>query len=325
MTEGNVTSQLFRFSVPIVLGNIFQQLYNTADAMIVGKMIGNNAFAAVSVANPIMSVVLFFLVGLSMGVGILLAQWYGAQDIKMFKVQYSTALIAGCVFTVAASLLCIVCSRWMLLAANTPTEIMEDTNWYLRIIFAGLFFSFLYNYLAAALRAIGDSRSAFLFLVISSVTNVILDIVFIRYTPLGVAGAAVATVISQALSSILCVIYIYKKIPILALARSEFVYEKSVMKNTLLFSWTSALQQTFLYFGRLLVQGTINAQGTDMITGYNAAIRLEAFMMAFIDGTQSAMSTFGGQNVGAHHPERLKKDCSAPCRWILRILCCSVR
>ncbi len=307
MTEGNVTSQLFRFSVPIVLGNIFQQLYNTADAMIVGKMIGNNAFAAVSVANPIMSVVLFFLVGLSMGVGILLAQWYGAQDIKMFKVQYSTALIAGCVFTVAASLLCIVCSRWMLLAANTPAEIMEDTNWYLRIIFAGLFFSFLYNYLAAALRAIGDSRSAFLFLVISSVTNVILDIVFIRYTPLGVAGAAVATVISQALSSILCVIYIYKKIPILALARSEFVYEKSVMKNTLLFSWTSALQQTFLYFGRLLVQGTINAQGTDMITGYNAAIRLEAFMMAFIDGTQSAMSTFGGQNVGAHHPERLKK------------------
>ena len=145
MTEGNVTSQLFRFSVPIVLGNIFQQLYNTADAMIVGKMIGNNAFAAVSVANPIMSVVLFFLVGLSMGVGILLAQWYGAQDIKMFKVQYSTALIAGCVFTVAASLLCIVCSRWMLLAANTPAEIMEDTNWYLRIIFAGLFFSFLYN------------------------------------------------------------------------------------------------------------------------------------------------------------------------------------
>lgn len=107
--------------------------------MIVGKMIGNNAFAAVSVANPIMSVVLFFLVGLSMGVGILLAQWYGAQDIKMFKVQYSTALIAGCVFTVAASLLCIVCSRWMLLAANTPAEIMEDTNWYLRIIFAGLF------------------------------------------------------------------------------------------------------------------------------------------------------------------------------------------
>ena len=135
MTEGNVTSQLFRFSVPIVLGNIFQQLYNTADAMIVGKMIGNNAFAAVSVANPIMSVVLFFLVGLSMGVGILLAQWYGAQDIKMFKVQYSTALIAGCVFTVAASLLCIVCSRWMLLAANTPAEIMEDTNWYLRIVF----------------------------------------------------------------------------------------------------------------------------------------------------------------------------------------------
>lgn len=230
MTEGNITRQLMGFSFPIIMGNIFQQLYNTADAMIVGKMIGNEAFAAVSVANPIMSVVLFFLVGLSMGVGVLLAQRYGAKDMKMFKIQFSTALIAGSVFTVAASVICIACSKAMLRAANTPAEILKDTDLYLKVVFAGLFFSFLYNYLAAALRSIGDSRTAFLFLVISSVTNVVLDIVFIRFTPLGVTGAATATVLSQGLSSVLCVIHIYRNIPVLALKREEFIFEKSIKR-----------------------------------------------------------------------------------------------
>lgn len=307
MTSGNITHQLFTFSVPLIMGNIFQQLYNTADAMIVGKMIGNDAFAAVSVANPIMSVVLFFMVGLSMGVGVLLAQCYGAQDIKAFKVQYSTALIAGSIFAAAASGLCILCSRWMLIAVHTPQEIMEDTDRYLKMIFIGLVFSFLYNYLASALRAIGDSRTAFLFLVVSSVTNVVLDIVFIRYTSMGVLGAAAATVAAQALASILCVFHIYRKIPILALKKEEFVFESRVLKKTILFSWAAALQQTFLYLGRLLVQGTINAQGTDMITGYNAAVRLEAFQFAFIDGTANAVATFAGQNIGAGRKDRLKK------------------
>ena len=164
MTSGNITRQIFLFSLPIVMGNIFQQLYNTADAIIVGQMIGKDAFAAVSVANPIMSVVLFFLVGLSMGVGILLAQKYGAKDLDTFRRQYSTALIAGVLFTLISALLCILCSRWMLKAANTPVEILDITDHYLKIIFVGMFFSFLYNYFASALRAIGDSRASFIFL-----------------------------------------------------------------------------------------------------------------------------------------------------------------
>jgi len=307
MTQGSITRQLTGFSLPVIMGNIFQQLYNTADAMIVGRMIGKDAFAAVSVANPIMSVVLFFLVGLSMGVGVLLAQRYGADDAKAFKVQYSTALIAGTVFTLAVSMVCVLFSKSMLYAVNTPEEIMRDTDRYLKMIFIGLIFSFLYNYLAAALRSIGDSKTAFVFLMVSAVTNVFLDILLIRFTSLGVLAAALATVLSQALSSVLCMLYIYQKIPILALSPGEFVFEKSVLKNTLLFSWAAALQQTFLYFGRLLVQGTINAQGTDMITGYNAAIRLEAFIMAFIDGTGNSIATFAGQNLGAGRKDRLKK------------------
>lgn len=306
MTSGNITRQIFLFSLPIVMGNIFQQLYNTADAIIVGQMIGKDAFAAVSVANPIMSVVLFFLVGLSMGVGILLAQKYGAKDLDTFRRQYSTALIAGVLFTLISALLCILCSRWMLKAANTPVEILDITDHYLKIIFVGMFFSFLYNYFASALRAIGDSRASFIFLVISSLVNILLDIIFVTQTPLGVIGAALATVLSQALSAALCIIYIYRTCPLMALRLHEFVFVSGELKSILIFSWASALQQTFLYFGRLLVQGTINAHGTDMITGYNAAIRLESFIMAFIDGTGNAIGSFAGQNKGANKPARLK-------------------
>ncbi len=306
MTEGNITKQIIQFSIPIIMGNIFQQLYNTADAVIVGHMIGKNAFAAVSVANPIMSVVLFFMVGLSMGVGVLLAQRYGAGDEKGFRIELSTALIAGVLFAAVTAAVCICFSGAMLRAVQTPEEIMRDTNAYLRVIFVGMFFSFLYNFYAAALRAIGDSRTAFLYLVLSSLVNVVLDIVFIKYTPLGVVGAALATVLSQALSVALCIVYIYRKIPMLALRKGEFVFEKRVLKDTIVFSWAAALQQTFLYFGRLLVQGTINAHGTDMITGYNAAIRLEAFLMAFIDGTSAALSSYAGQNKGAGRYDRLK-------------------
>lgn len=306
MTSGNITRQIFLFSLPIVMGNIFQQLYNTADAIIVGQMIGKDAFAAVSVANPIMSVVLFFLVGLSMGVGILLAQKYGAKDLDTFRRQYSTALIADVLFTLISALLCILCSRWMLKAANTPVEILDITDHYLKIIFVGMFFSFLYNYFASALRAIGDSRASFIFLVISSLVNILLDIIFVTQTPFGVIGAALATVLSQALSAALCIIYIYRTCPLMALRLHEFVFVSGELKSILIFSWASALQQTFLYFGRLLVQGTINAHGTDMITGYNAAIRLESFIMAFIDGTGNAIGSFAGQNKGANKPVRLK-------------------
>ena len=323
MTSGNITRQIFTFSIPIVLGNIFQQLYNTADAMIVGRMIGKEAFAATSVANPLMSVVLFFLVGMSMGVGVLIAQYYGAGDTKMVKVEFSTALIAGSGFTLAVSILCILLSRWMLHAVQTPAEILDSTDAYLRIIFAGLIFSYLYNYLASALRALGDSRSAFRYLVISSIVNVILDILFVKGTPLGVAGAALATVISQMLSALLCVRQIYLRMPMLALHRGEFIFEPGVMKETILFSWAAAFQQTFLYFGRLLVQGTINAQGTDMITGYNAAIRIEGFMMAFIDGTGAAIATFIGQNKGAKKADRLKKGLlrTLQMNWLWNLIC----
>lgn len=307
MTEGGISGQIVGFAVPIILGNIFQQLYNTVDAVIVGRLLGKEACAAVSVANPIMSVVLFFLVGLTMGVGVLLAQKFGAGEREAFRIQFSTGLIGGVVFTLLMAVICIPLSGMMLRAAQTPAEIFDVTKQYLQVIFAGMIFSFLYNYYASALRSIGDSRTAFLYLVISSAVNVVLDIVFVTKTPFGVLGAAFATVLAQAFSFVLCICYVRKKIPMLVLGKGRWIFEKKILKDTVIFSWAAALQQTVLYFGRLLIQGTVNAHGTDMITGYNAAIRIESFTMAFIDGTAAALATFAGQNVGAGKWKRLKQ------------------
>lgn len=307
MTEGGISGQIVGFAVPIILGNIFQQLYNTVDAVIVGRLLGKEAFAAVSVANPIMSVVLFFLVGLTMGVGVLLSQKFGAGEREAFRIQFSTGLIGGLVFTLLMAVICIPLSGMMLRAAQTPAEIFDVTKQYLQVIFAGMIFSFLYNYYASALRSIGDSRTAFLYLVISSAVNVVLDIVFVTKTPFGVLGAAFATVLAQAFSFVLCICYVRKKIPMLVLGKGRWIFEKKILKDTVIFSWAAALQQTVLYFGRLLIQGTVNAHGTDMITGYNAAIRIESFTMAFIDGTAAALATFAGQNVGAGKWKRLKQ------------------
>lgn len=307
MTQGNITKQIIFFSAPIIFGNIFQQLYNTADAMIVGRIIGKNAFSAISVANTIVSVVLFFLVGLCIGVSVLLAQYYGAKKFDMLKKQLSTALIAGIVFTIFLSIICIIFSEKMLIVANTPYEILEDTDNYLKIIFKGLIFSFLYNFYASAMRAIGDSKAPFIYLVIAVIINIILDFVFIKYIKFGVLGAAYATVISQAIAAIMCILYVYRKVDVLKLKKNEFTFNTGILKMTIAFSWAAALQQIVLYLGRMLVQSTINAKGTDMISGYNAAIRIESFYMAFIDGTAAAISAFVGQNLGAKKTQRIKE------------------
>lgn len=306
MTSGNITRQIFFFSLPIVLGNITQQLYNTADAMVVGRLIGNDAFASVSVANPIMSVVLFFLVGMTLGINALLARQYGAGDEKQFRTEYCTAFLAGVGFTVLASGVCVLCSRQLLLLVHTPAEILDATDQYLKIIFVGMIFAFLYNFFANVLRAVGDSRAAFLFLVASSCINVVLDIVLVSGTSLGVRGAAIATVISQLLSSLFCILYIYRRYPLLNLHPGNLVFEFSALRQVLSYSWASAFQQTVLYLGRLLVQGAINAEGIDMITGYNAAFRLESFELAFIEGNASGLATFSGQNLGAKRYDRLR-------------------
>lgn len=307
MIHGDPARAILRFSGPVILGSVFQQLYNTVAAVIVGQLIGKEALAAVGVANNIMSVVIFFLFGICLGISMVMAQYYGAGDEKNLRLEVSTSLLTGIIFTLLLSLVCFFLSRPVLLATRTPADIVADTDAYLKVIFSGLVFSFLYNYYAAALRAIGDSKTPLYFLIISSVLNVFLVFFFVGNRQWGVAGAAWATVIAQAVSSLLCIIYVYKKVPLLALYKGDFHFHKKMLKLSIRYGWVSGVQQTFLYVGRLLVQGAVNPLGTSVVAAYNAATRIEGFVLAPFDSMSATISTYCAHNVGARQPERIRR------------------
>lgn len=305
MTEGNSSKILITFSVPMVLGNIFQQLYNTTDAIIVGRFIGKNALASVGVANPIMSIAIFFIFGICIGFSVLMSQIFGAGKYKILKREMSTALIVGIIFTIIISIVCMALSKWVLVITGTPREILSDADVYLKIIFAGLIFSFLYNFYSSALRSIGDSKTPLIFLMVSCVLNGILCVVFIVVFKLGVAGSAIATVIAQGVSSALCIAYVYIKIPLIRLNQHELIIDKSLLRRTIQYSWVSALQQTCLYIGKLLVQGVVNPFGTNAIAAYNSVTRVDAFVLAPGDSFAASIATYAAQNKGAKKWSRI--------------------
>ena len=305
MTRGNTTRILIKFAIPLLLGNLFQQLYNTTDAIIVGRYIGKNALAAVGVANPIMSVAIFFIFGICIGTSVLMAQLFGAGKYDELKKEVSTSLIAGIIFTIALSIVCILLSRWMLIITGTPEEILDDADIFLKIIFGGLIFSFLYNFYSSSLRAIGDSNTPLIFLIISCVLNAVLCIVFVAGFKLGVAGSAIATVIAQGISSLLCVAYVYTRIPLLSLKKDELVVEKDLLKLSLQYSWVTALQQTCIYIGKLMVQGVVNPFGTNAIAAYNSVTRIDSFVMAGGESLSASVATYSAQNKGAGKTDRI--------------------
>ncbi len=305
MTRGNTTRILIKFAIPLLLGNLFQQLYNTTDAIIVGRYIGKNALAAVGVANPIMSVAIFFIFGICIGTSVLMAQLFGAGKYDELKKEVSTSLIAGIIFTIVLSIVCILLSRWMLIITGTPGEILDDADIFLKIIFGGLIFSFLYNFYSSSLRAIGDSNTPLIFLIISCVLNAVLCIVFVAGFKLGVAGSAIATVIAQGISSLLCVAYVYTRIPLLSLKKDELVVEKDLLKLSLQYSWVTALQQTCIYIGKLMVQGVVNPFGTNAIAAYNSVTRIDSFVMAGGESLSASVATYSAQNKGAGRTDRI--------------------
>ena len=307
MMHGKITPMIAAFSVPIILGNVFQQLYNTMDSIIVGRVNGERALAAIGVANPIMSIAIFVIFGICVGISILLAQLYGAEKYKDFQTEVSTSLIFGFIFTIILSFFFFFASKPILMMTKTPAEIINDADNYLKIVSVGLIFTFFYNFYSGALRAMGDSKTPFMFLLISSVINVVLDIIFVAFMNMGVVGAAVATVLAQGVSSTLCIIYVYRGGSLLSLKLKQLTFSKSYFHRTISYSWVAAMQQTFLYVGRLLVQSVVNGFGTSSIAAFNAAIRIEALAFTPVDGLSSSASTFFAQNTGANQPKRIRQ------------------
>lgn len=307
MTTGNISKHLIGFAVPLVLGNLFQLTYNAADSIIVGRYVGTNALAAVGTANPIMNIVMFFIVGICMGASVLMSEYFGAKDIEKFKREVSTTMIAGILFTIILTIICVCLTKPMLRLIKTPDEIITDAAMYLRIIFFGLIFTFLYNIYAATLRSVGDTKTPLKFLIMSSFFNIIMDIIFIVGFNMGVAGAAIATIIAEMLSCIFCIVYVYKKVPLLRFSRKDIILDKELLKVTISYSWVTAMQQTCLHIGKVLVQGAVNPLGVDSIATFNAVNRVDDFAFTPEQSISHGMATFIAQNRGAKKNSRINK------------------
>lgn len=307
MTNGSIFKHLFSFAIPMIFGNLFQLTYNAVDSIIVGRYVGEKALAAVGTANPIMNIVIFFIIGICMGASVLMSEFYGAGEMDKLKKEISTTMILGFGFAIVISILCMLFAKPILILIQTPKEILNDASSYLRIIFSGLIFTFFYNVYASTLRSMGDAKTPIYFLIISSVLNTLLDLLFVAILHQGVEGAAFATVIAEAVSCILCIRYAYRKVPILRLKMKDMVIERNLVEKTIRYSWVTSLQQTCLYVGKVFVQGAVNPLGIDSIASFNAVNRIDDFAFTPEQSISHAMTTFIAQNRGAKKEKRIQE------------------
>lgn len=305
LTKGHLLPLLIKFTIPLVLGNLLQLTYNAADSMIVGRFVGANALAAVGTSNPLMTLVLLFVNGICLGAGILIGTMYGAKKFDRLQRQVSTAMISGLVFSAAISVLTIFLAPYLLRLLQVEPEILADSTRYLRIIALGLIFSFIYNFFASTLRAMGDSRSPLLFLGVSAFLNIFGDLFFVVVLHRGVGGCAIATVFSEALSAFLCWIYVRRKIPLLNLGRKWLVFDRSLLKLTLSYGIVSALQQATVQMGKLGTQGIVNTLGVEATAAFNTTNRTDDYAIIPEQNIAHAMTSVMAQNYGAGEKKRV--------------------
>lgn len=305
MTKGNITGHLIAYAVPLVFGNLFQQLYHTVDSVVVGQFYGKEALAAVGAAGPIMNILTFLIVGLSIGASVLMASYFGAKEYQNLKDEFATSVLSGLALTIVLSVIALSGSHLFICLTQTPAEISAQASLYLQIISFGLIFTFFYNIFSAALRSIGDSRAPLYVLILTTIVNVFLDVFLVGYCHLGVSGAAIATILSQGVSALALFIYIWAKVPMLRLGIRDLRVKTSMLKRTIDFSSISAIQQTILYVGRLLVQSGVNALGVDAVAAFNAVSIIDSYVLAPGDSLAASITTYSAQNLGAKEYERI--------------------
>lgn len=305
MVEGNAFKQILLFMLPLALGSIFQQAYNLADAAIVGQSLGADALAAVGVSSSVQFLVLGFCTGSAQGFAIPIATAFGAKrenEIKqLFYIGFILLFMIACVVTISCALL----TNQILLLLKAPADIMSNSYWYLFIIFIGIPFTLLYNYLAAVLRSVGDSKTPFLFLAFSSVLNIGLDFFCILSLHWGVPGAAIATVFSQAVSSILCLLLIHKKFPLLHVTAEAKVWDKEKALHMANMGIPMGLQFSITAIGCMMMQASNNALGSNYVSALAAGQKINNFAMCPFEALGASVSTFISQNLGAGKKDRI--------------------
>lgn len=307
LTEGSIYKKIIFFALPILVGQVFQQLYNTFDSLIVGRFLGDQALAAVSSSGSLIFMMVGFFQGVAMGAGVIIAKEYGAKNYRSMRLAIHTdvafGLAAGVILTVLGITFTPTILRWM----NTPADVLPQSISYFRVYFCGSVFSIMYNIFVGILQAVGDSRHPLYYLIVSSIINVVLDTVFVGGLRLGVGSAALATVIAQAISASLCLRQLLRGKEEYRLVIREVGFHMESLKNIVRFGLPSGVQNSVIALANIVVQSNINGFGEYAMAGCGAYFKLEGFAFLPVTCFAQGLSTFVGQNLGAKRYDRVKK------------------
>ena len=307
MTSGPIWKQMTLFALPIFFGNLFQQMYNTVDSLIVGNYLGSNALAAVSSSGSLIFMMIGFLGGVASGAGVVVSRFFGAGDLKNLEASVHTTVAVGLISGVVMTIFGMTMTPHILVWMGTPESVMPESITYLTLYFSGSMAFIMYNILVGILQAVGDSRHPLYYLVISSVVNLVLDILFIRVFHTGVGGAAVATVISQFISAFLCLIQLMRTNDTYKLHLSRIRLDGRMLRQIVGIGLPSGFQNSVIAFANVIVQSNINSFGAMAMAGYGAYSKIEGFGFLPITSFNLALTTFVGQNLGAHKFERTRQ------------------
>lgn len=311
LTIGNSARLIFFFAVPMLIGNVFQQFYNIADSIIVGKFIGKEALAAVGASFPLIFMMISFVVGVAMGSTVIIAQYYGAKNMRMVKRTMDTLYIFLFFASILVTIMGLAFSKPIFRLINLPEDIFPQAVTYFNVYLIGIIFFFGYNGTSAILRGLGDSKTPLYFLIISTVINILLAILFVAIFHWGVAGAALATVIAQAGAFITGVIYLNKRHEVVKLSLRNLEFDRQIFRKSLQIGLPSGFQHTFVALGMLAVMRIVNDFGTDVIAAYSVAGRIDSLAGMAAMNFAAALSTFVGQNLGANKIHRVKSGFNA--------------
>ncbi len=308
LTVGSISVHMGRLAAPLIVGNIFQQLYNAVDAFVLGRYAGDAAFAAIGIAGSVMNLFLFAIVGACTGISVIFAQFYGAKDLPSFRQEHAHSLGFGLLCTTAISAVGAAATPGLLSLIRTPEDLQPLVEAYLFIILLSMPAAYLYNLYGALLRSVGRTSAALAALAVAAVTHIILDVVFVAHFHWGIRGAAWATAISQLLSAVLCILYLWRFMPELLFQPKDCKLNFPLLRQTAHFSFVTGLHQAGLYIGKLLVQGAVNTGGQPVISAYTATTRIEGFANSFGDSGSAATSVLVAQNRGAKKEDRVAES-----------------
>lgn len=307
MTKGNPTTLLLKFAVPMIIGNIFQQFYNMVDSMVVGQFVGANALASVGATGAITFLFFSLAFGLTSGIGIVVSQYYGANDEKNVRKTIATSIYVVIGASTIMGILLAVSSRLVMELLNTPVEIIDDAVLYLQVVGLGMIAVGAYNGVSSILRALGDSKTPLIFLIIACFVNIILDLVFVIAFKWGVFGVASATVIAQFCAAIGSIIYAWVKMPIFHMPLREYVVDPVILKNSLMIGIPVALQSSLIAISCVILQSVVNSFGPTIVAAYTVACRFEQLVQQPFSSLGAAAGTYAGQNMGARDIKRIHK------------------